>query len=72
MFVYLFFLAGKKDEYDLAEFAAYDEENVEDAAAGGAAKEKKETEKDAFRSMHAAGFREVRRWWLFVFVWLFL
>ena len=49
-----------KDEFDLAEFAAYDEEEEEnvDGANTAAATEKKESEKDAFRSMHAAGFKE--------------
>lgn len=47
-----------KDEYDLAEFAAYDEENADEVKAPASTTEKKESEKDAFRSMHAAGFRE--------------
>lgn len=44
-------------DFNLAEFAAYDEEE-EDAAQPTAAQDKKEEEKDAFRSVHAAGFRE--------------
>ncbi len=37
-------LAGK-DEYDLAEFAAYDEENVDEGAGAASNKDKKESEK---------------------------
>jgi len=51
----------KDDEFDLAEFAAYDEEeedNAEAAETAAAATDEKESDKDAFRSMHAAGFKE--------------
>lgn len=44
-FAYFFVCAGK-DDYDLAEFAAYDEENVDNAGGAAAAnKDKKESEK---------------------------
>jgi hypothetical protein len=38
-------VTGGKDEYDLAEFAAYDEENVDEGAGAAANKDKKESEK---------------------------